>query len=157
MKGSSGFKSSSSSSFLCQLMMESVLLCLILVSLSGFQWKPYGAALPASTVQVKVGEDATLHCPLLDNSTITNTTSAPNASSTLSWYRKAAGQSPQLLITFRAADNSNVRYGSSVGPDKVSPAANGSLLLHGSEQKDSAVYYCGISQGDNANKKQLEK
>ncbi|KAK2835096.1 hypothetical protein Q5P01_015580 [Channa striata] len=137
--------------------MESVLLCLILVSLSGFQWKPRVAALPASTLQVKVGEDATMHCPLLDNSTTTNATSAPNASSTLSWYRKAAGQSPQLLFSFKATDTSTVRYGSGVRPDKVSPAANGSLLLRSSEQSDSAVYYCGISQGDKSNEKQFKK
>ncbi|XP_070764949.1 secreted immunoglobulin domain 1 [Enoplosus armatus] len=119
--------------------MESVLVCVVLLSLSGFQWGRHATALPASTVQVRVGEDTTLQCPLLD---------ASNVSSTLSWYRKAAGQSPQLLLTFKSTNTSNVKYGSGVGPDKVSAAADGSLLLRGSQQSDSAVYYCGISWGD---------
>uniref|UniRef100_UPI003D7E8E38 immunoglobulin kappa variable 4-1 isoform X1 n=1 Tax=Monopterus albus TaxID=43700 RepID=UPI003D7E8E38 len=127
-------------------MMECVLVCLIFVSLSGF-WGQYpAAALPASTVQVRVGENATLHCPLLDNSTSTAPTL--NASSTLSWYRKVAGQSPELLLTVRSTDPSSVTYGSSVGPGKALAGANGSLLLHNSQHSDTAVYYCGISWGD---------
>ncbi|XP_056234967.1 secreted immunoglobulin domain 1 isoform X2 [Seriola aureovittata] len=124
-------------------MMESVLVCLILVSLSGFWWGHQSAALPASSVQVRVGEDATLPCPLLDNAT----TAAPPAYSTLSWYRKVTGGSPQLLLTIRSTNSSNVTFGSGVGPDKVSATADGSLLLRRSEHSDSAVYYCGISQG----------
>ncbi|XP_045898318.1 secreted immunoglobulin domain 1 [Micropterus dolomieu] len=116
--------------------MESLLVCLLLLSLGG----SHGAALPTSTVQVRVGEDATLQCPLLDASNASN-------ASTLSWYRKAAGQSPQLVLTIRSTNTSNVKYGSGVGPEKVSAAADGSLLLRGSQQNDSAVYYCGISQG----------
>ncbi|XP_050923755.1 secreted immunoglobulin domain 1 [Lates calcarifer] len=149
--------SSSSSCFLSRLTMASVSSCLILVSLCGLCWEHRAAALPASTVQVRVGEDATLHCPLLDTSTTTSTTStmtvntttssAPSTSSNLSWYRKAAGQSPQLLLTMRSAGGSRVKYGSGVRPDKVSAAADGSLLLRRSEQSDAAVYYCGLSQG----------
>uniref|UniRef100_UPI003D7D7FA4 Ig kappa chain V-III region PC 2154 isoform X2 n=1 Tax=Monopterus albus TaxID=43700 RepID=UPI003D7D7FA4 len=113
---------------------------------AGF-WGQYpAAALPASTVQVRVGENATLHCPLLDNSTSTAPTL--NASSTLSWYRKVAGQSPELLLTVRSTDPSSVTYGSSVGPGKALAGANGSLLLHNSQHSDTAVYYCGISWGD---------
>ncbi|XP_039984082.1 secreted immunoglobulin domain 1 [Xiphias gladius] len=140
MKRSAGLKNnSSSSSFLCQLKMESALVCLILVSLSGFRWGHPAAAPPAATVEVRVGEDATLHCPLLDQSNA--------ASATLSWYKKAAGRGPQLLLTMRSADSSHVKYGSGVRPDKVSAAADGSLLLRRSEQSDSAVYYCAVSQG----------
>ncbi|GAA6226267.1 secreted immunoglobulin domain 1 [Lates japonicus] len=132
--------------------MASVLSCLILVSLCGLCWEHRVAALPASTVQVRVGEDATLHCPLLDTSTTTmtvnaTTSSALSTSSNLSWYRKAAGQSPQLLFSMRSSGGSRVKYGSGVRPDKVSAAADGSLLLRRSEQSDAAVYYCGLSRG----------
>ncbi|XP_051231634.1 secreted immunoglobulin domain 1 [Dicentrarchus labrax] len=118
-------------------MMASVLLCVILLSAAGFQQR--AATLPAPTVQVRVGEDATLQCPLLDPSDGTR--------STLSWYRKAAGQGPQLLLSVRSSNSSNLKYGSGIDPDKVSAAADGSLLLHGSQRSDAAVYYCGISQG----------
>ncbi|XP_035809340.2 secreted immunoglobulin domain 1 [Amphiprion ocellaris] len=145
-------------SLLSQLMMASVLLWVIVLALHGFHH--HAATLPTSTVQVSVGEDAILQCPLMNTSnastttttTTTTTTAAPTARSTLSWYRKAAGQGPQLLLTLRSSDGSNVRYGDGVGPDKVSAAADGSLLLRGSQQSDSAVYYCGISQGDEHNK-----
>ncbi|KAL7397634.1 hypothetical protein ABVT39_025462 [Epinephelus coioides] len=138
--------------------MESLLVCLILLSVSGVWLEQPASALPASTVQVRVGENATLQCPLLDafNASTTNasnTTAISAAYSTLSWYRKTAGQSPELLLTIRPADESNVKYGAGVGPDKVSAAANGSLLLHNSEQSDSAVYYCGITQGEDPKKK----
>ncbi|XP_040896744.1 secreted immunoglobulin domain 1 [Toxotes jaculatrix] len=152
MKRSAGFQNSSSS-FLSQLMMESLLVCLILVSLSGFRWEHQAAALTDSTIQVRVGEDATLRCPLLDKSNAS--TIAVNSTITvlpvffnLSWYKKAAGQGPQLLLSVRSTDSSDVKYGSGVGPDKVSAAADGSLLLRRSELSDSAVYYCGISQGE---------
>lgn len=105
----------------------------------GFQQHVTG--LPSSTVQVRVGDDATLQCPLLDAS---NTTAAP---STLSWYRKAAGQGPQMLLSFRSTNSSNMKYGTGVDPEKVSAAADGSLLLRGSQRSDSAVYYCSMSRG----------
>ncbi|XP_071328958.1 secreted immunoglobulin domain 1 [Trachinotus anak] len=136
-------------------MMESVLVCLILVSLSGFRWGHQASALPASTVQVRVGEDATLQCSLLDNSDAT-TTAAPPAASSLSWYRKVAGRSPQLLLTMKSSNSSLVKFGSGVGPEKVSAAADGSLLLRRSEHSDSAVYYCGISVGDGQRHKPAE-
>ncbi|XP_074930220.1 T cell receptor alpha variable 13-1 [Cottoperca gobio] len=126
-------------------MMESVLVVLIFLSLSGLP-RRHVAALPASTVQVRVGEAATLQCPLLN---------VTNASSTLSWYKKAEGQSPELLLSFRSADTSKVRYGPGVAPDKVSAAADGSLLLHDSEQSDSAVYFCGMTQGGEQKKKPM--
>ncbi|XP_044055937.1 secreted immunoglobulin domain 1 [Siniperca chuatsi] len=129
--------------------MESVLVCVILLSLSGFRGERRATALPAPTVQVRAGEDATLQCPLLDAS---NASSAA-APSTLSWYRKAAGQSPQLLLSFRSTNASSVKYGSGVGPDKVSAAADGSLLLRGSQRSDAAVYYCAISRGGRQKKK----
>lgn len=105
------------------------------------------ATLP--TVLVGVGEDATLHCPLLDGS---NGTSDPADPATISWYRKAAGNGPTLLLSLSPANGSVVRYGDGVSPQKVSAAANGSLVLHGSEQSDSAVYYCGVSHGSEQNK-----
>lgn len=103
-------------------------------------------SLPSSTVQVRLGDDATLQCPLLDAS---DTTAAP---STLSWYRKAAGQGPQLLLSFRSTNSSNMKYGTGVDPEKVSAAADGSLLLRGSQRSDSAVYYCSRSRGDEPRK-----
>ncbi|XP_070816880.1 secreted immunoglobulin domain 1 [Chaetodon trifascialis] len=99
------------------------------------------AAPPAFTVQVRVGEDATLRCPLLD-------AAGAAAASTLSWYRKSAGQGPQLLLSLRSTGSRRVTYGSAVDPQKVLAAADGSLLLRGAERDDSAVYYCGVSHGD---------
>ncbi|XP_035996691.1 secreted immunoglobulin domain 1 [Fundulus heteroclitus] len=110
----------------------------LLFALSGVQQQ--AAALPASTLLVRVGEDATLQCPLLDASNGTGP-------ATLSWYRKATGHGPTLLVSISPANGSTLRYGDGVSPDKVSAAANGSLLLRGSEQSDSAVYYCGVSNG----------
>lgn len=113
----------------------------VLCCVAGFRQR--AAALPASTVQVRVGEDATLQCPLLDASN-----AAAAAPSTLSWYRKLRGQGPQLLLSFRSTDSRKVKYGAGVGPQKVAAAADGSLLLRGSQQSDSAVYYCSVSRGD---------
>lgn len=107
------------------------------------------ASLLASTVQVRVGEDATLQCPLLDASDA----NPPAVPSTLSWYRMAAGRGPELLLSIRTSSSSNVKFGSGVGPDKVLAAADGSLLLRAPQRSDSAVYYCGISQGDEQQKK----
>lgn len=87
-----------------------------------------------------MGEDARLHCPLLDNTCAVD-------NSTLSWYRKVEGGSPQLLLSIRSTDGSRVRLGTGLGPEKVSAAEDGSLLLRRSDHEDSAVYYCGISQG----------
>ena len=92
------------------------------------------AAPPASTVQVRVGEDATLRCPLLD---------IP-AGAVLSWYRRAAGRSLELLLSIKA--NGRVKHGPGVRPDKVSAATDGSLQLRASQRGDAAVYYCSASQ-----------
>ncbi|CAK6984769.1 secreted immunoglobulin domain 1 [Scomber scombrus] len=71
----------------------------------------------------------------------------------LSWYRKSAGRSPQMLLSFRTSNSSNVTFGSGVRPEKLSVSSDGALLLRGSEQSDSAVYYCGISLGEEEKKK----
>ncbi|XP_054591593.1 secreted immunoglobulin domain 1 [Nothobranchius furzeri] len=122
-----------------------MLLLVILLHFSGFQQIAEGM----QTIKVRSGEDAMLQCPLLDgsNATTANHMVSPSGPSTVSWYRKAAGHAPELLVSFRPADGSNIKYGTAVGPDKVSAAADGSLLLRHSEQSDTAVYYCGISQG----------
>ncbi|KAG7234318.1 hypothetical protein INR49_005083, partial [Caranx melampygus] len=123
------------------MMVSALLLGLVLVSVGGLWGGLQAAALPlVSTVQVRVGEDATLQCPLLASTRAVN-------NSTLSWYRKVEGGSPQLLLTIKSRDGFAVRLGTGVGPEKVSAAADGSLLLRRSDHKDSAVYYCGISQG----------
>lgn len=97
-----------------------------------------------STVQVKVGQDATLQCPLLEASDAN-----PIAGfSILSWYRKTAGGGPELLLSIRASGSFNMTFGSGFGPNKVSAAADGSLLLLAFQRRDSAVYFCSISQGD---------
>ncbi|XP_069578535.1 secreted immunoglobulin domain 1 [Brachyistius frenatus] len=97
---------------------------------------------PPPTVQVRVGEDAVLQCPLL---AVSNVSSIP---SVLSWYRTVPGRRPELLLSVRSSAGSALTYGDGLGPHKVSPAAGGSLLLRRSERSDSAVYYCGISRGD---------
>ncbi|XP_074493070.1 secreted immunoglobulin domain 1 [Sebastes fasciatus] len=212
------------------MMMMMKMVCVILLSISGLWWEQHAAALPTSTVQVRVGEDVILQCPLLDASTVNastvnastvnassanastvnastanastvnastvnastvnastaNTSSAnastvnassanasnanastanastsnastanastANASTTLSWYRQAAGQRPELLLSFRSTNASQVKYGAGVGPNKVSAASDGSLLLHDFKRNDSAVYYCSITQGDEQKK-----
>ena len=105
--------------------------------------------MPTSTVWVRVGEDARLQCPLLEVSDTTAASlEAPAAAPTMvSWYRKLAGQGPELLLSLRSLNGSHVKYGDGVRPEKVWAAADGSLLLRGSEQSDSAVYYCGVSRG----------
>ncbi|KAK1896782.1 T cell receptor beta variable 11-1 [Dissostichus eleginoides] len=150
--------------------MKSVLVLLILLSVRGFLWQQHVSALQASTVQVRYGEDAILQCPLMDafsnvsSNTFASSSASSNASSnasssasssvsfsassTLSWYRKAAGRSPELLLSFRSSDVSNVTYGPGVSPDKVSASVDGSLLLHDSRLNDSAVYYCGLTRGE---------
>ncbi|XP_074383838.1 Ig kappa chain V-III region PC 2485/PC 4039 [Oreochromis niloticus] len=140
------------SSFLSQLMMESLLVWVILLALSGLQ--NHAAVDPSSTIQVRLGENATLQCPLLDTSnfTVLTTTTAPTAPTTLSWYRKAPGQGPQLLVSLKSMDRLKVKYGNGVPRSKVSIAADGSLVVQGSKQSDSAVYYCGISRGDDRKK-----
>ncbi|KAM8875649.1 uncharacterized protein AB9W97_016321 [Spinachia spinachia] len=128
-----------------QWVMESLLLCLILLSFSSFRWELHAAAaLPASSVLVRAGEDATLQCPLLDASTSASST---NASSTLSWYRTAEGRRPELLLAFESTNASDVKYGAAMGPGKVSAKADGSLLLLNATRDDSAVYYCAVTQG----------
>ncbi|XP_061594989.1 secreted immunoglobulin domain 1 [Cololabis saira] len=123
--------------------MASLPVCLVLLTLSAL--RP-GAAAVASTVRVRAGEDATLHCPLLDGS---GASGAPAAGpTTISWYRKAPGRGPELLLSLASTNGSQLRYGDGVHPGKVSATAGGSLLLlRGSEQSDAAVYYCGVSHG----------
>lgn len=95
------------------------------------------ASLLASTVQVKAGEDAILQCPLMNGSY--------DVLSSLSWYRQVAGGRPELLLSLRTSYNSDVRFGSGFGPDKVAAGANGSLLLSTPQLSDTAVYYCSLS------------
>ncbi|XP_062419500.1 secreted immunoglobulin domain 1 [Pungitius pungitius] len=129
------------SSFISQWMMESLPVFLILLSISSFRWEPHpAAASPASPVRVRVGQDAALWCPLLD-------AASTNASSTLSWYRTAAGRRPELLLSFRSTNASDVKYGAAVGPGKASAKADGSLLLLNATRSDSAVYYCAVTWG----------
>nr|XP_046248471.1 secreted immunoglobulin domain 1 [Scatophagus argus] len=135
-------------------MMESVLVCLMLLSAGGVVRRHDAAALLVSTMRVRVGEDATLHCPLLAASNATTNTTVP---STLSWYKRTAEQGPQMLLSIRSNDSSNVKYGSGFSPEKVSATANGSLLLHASQRSDSAIYYCGITHGDERKGKVPEK
>lgn len=114
----------------------------------GFQ--QHVLTMPTSTLWVRPGENATLYCPLLD--TLHRNKSSPTAS-TISWYRTAAGQGPQMLLTVMPSNTPNVTYGAGVCPGKVSVGVNGSLLLRGFQQNDSAVYFCGMSQGSKPEKK----
>ncbi|KAM7409791.1 hypothetical protein PAMA_001334 [Pampus argenteus] len=119
-------------------MMDFLRVCVLLLSLSG-------CCIATLAVQVRVGDDVTLQCPLM--------VSSSTSPSTLSWYRKAAGLSPQLLLSFRTTDTSNVTFGSRVCPEKLSVSSDGSLLLRDSKQSDSAIYYCGVSHGQEQKKK----
>ncbi|MEQ2220958.1 hypothetical protein ILYODFUR_010859 [Ilyodon furcidens] len=78
---------------------------ILLFALSGFQQQ--AAPLPASTILVRAGEDAVLQCPLLDGSNGTTASLAPGPA-TLSWYRKAAGHRPTLLLSLTPANGSIV-------------------------------------------------
>ncbi|KAF6722038.1 Ig kappa chain V-III region VH [Oryzias melastigma] len=128
--------------------MESLHIWVILLALSGFQ-KPV-LTMPTSTLWVRAGENATLYCPLLDAPQ--HTKSSPTAS-IISWYRTAAGQGPQMLLTVGPSSTPNVKYGAGVRPEKVSAGVNGSLMLSGFQQNDSAVYFCGMSHGTKPEKK----
>ncbi|XP_078101040.1 uncharacterized protein LOC144513739 [Sander vitreus] len=149
--------------------MESELFAVILLSLSGVLCWPPTVAPPTvapptvapptvapptvapttSGVLVRVGENVTLRCPLLDAA------DAPPPCSrkwTVSWYRKCAGRRLQLLLSVRCAAAFDVAYGAGLSPEKVSAAADGSLLLTNSSQSDSAVYYCSMTQGGGGGK-----
>ncbi|RVE73755.1 hypothetical protein OJAV_G00034500 [Oryzias javanicus] len=128
-------------------MMESLHIWVFLLALSGFQ-EPV-LTMPASTLWVRAGENATLYCPLLEASQ--SAKSSPTAS-IISWYRTAAGQGPQMLLTVKPF-STNVKYGAGVHPEKVSAGVNGSLMLSGFQQNDSAVYFCGMSHGTKPEKK----
>ncbi|KAM4629865.1 secreted immunoglobulin domain 1 [Polymixia lowei] len=96
-----------------------------------------GLALPVEGLSVKVGDDVDLECPLL----------ARLSSAMLSWYQQRAGESPRLVLSYRLSNSSAVKYGSGFHRDKFSVQPDRrSLLLHGSEERDSAVYYCGLSE-----------
>lgn len=82
---------------------------------------------------VRVGEDVSLHCPLLDTS-----------GGTLSWYRKLPGQGPELILSTRSS--SEVKFGPSFGPERAWTAADGSLVLHAAQRGDAGLYFCSISQ-----------
>ncbi|KAF7645807.1 hypothetical protein LDENG_00197790 [Lucifuga dentata] len=114
--------------------MTSLLVLLLLSSLS-FGSERRAATQPAAALRVRLGENFTLPCPLL-----------VGPSSTLSWYRKSGGQSPQLLVSFRPRDVSKVTYGFGVHPDKVVVGGDGSMLLRNTEESDSAFYYCGVTE-----------
>lgn len=101
------------------------------------------------TVQVRPGQAAVLHCPLLAASggAATSPTSSPTSSPTLSWYRQVAeGRSPELLLALRTGPGgSNVRFGPGLGSDRLTATADGSLRLSAPQRSDTAVYYCSIS------------
>ncbi|XP_074523634.1 secreted immunoglobulin domain 1 [Halichoeres trimaculatus] len=120
------------------------LVCVILLSLCGVCTEQDVSAPPASTLHVTVGENVTLRCPLLDPANVTN---GSFDHLRVSWYRQAAGQSPEMLLSFSPTNGSEPKYGAGVGPDKVSAGSDGSLRLHGSRHSDAAFYYCGLSQG----------
>ncbi|XP_068175849.1 secreted immunoglobulin domain 1 isoform X4 [Antennarius striatus] len=114
--------------------MASALVCLMLLSVSG------ATVPPASTVKVRVGEDATLQCPLLDANSPSSRADPP----TISWYRVAPGQSPQLLLSIRSTD---VRPGPGGEAGRFTGGPDGSMRLSASRRSDSAVYYCSITEG----------
>lgn len=103
------------------------------------------------TVQVRPGQAAVLHCPLLTASggAASSFTSSltPTSSSTLSWYRQVGeGRSPELLLALRTGPGgSNVRFGPGLGSDRLTATADGSLRLSAPQRSDTAVYYCSLS------------
>lgn len=94
------------------------------------------AALPPPALLVKMGQNVALHCPLLDN---TKTVSS------VSWYRKWWGRSPQLIVSMTTPTNgSDVTHGPGVAADKVLMGVDGSLHLTKVQLTDSANYFCCI-------------
>lgn len=78
---------------------------------------------------VRVGEDVSLHCPLLET-----------PSGTLSWYRKFPGRPPELILSTRPGWDG--RFGPTFGPDRVRSAADGSLVLQAVQRRDAGFYFC---------------
>lgn len=96
------------------------------------------------TVQVRPGQAAVLHCPLLAAS---GGAASSSSFSTLSWYRQVSeGRSPELLLALRTGPGgSQVQLGPGLGSDQVTATADGSLQLSAPQRSDTAVYYCSLS------------
>lgn len=84
-------------------------------------------------MKVSVGEEVTLHCPLLDR-----------ASGTLSWYRKLPGQGPELVLS--TGSGLGLKFGSGLGPGRVRATADGALVLPAARRSDSGFYFCCVSR-----------
>lgn len=103
------------------------------------------AGLPV-TVQVRPGQAAVLHCPLLAASDGAATTFS---SFTISWYRQVwEGRSPELLLALRIGPGgSQMQLGPGLRSKQVTATADGSLQLSSPQRSDTAVYYCSLGLG----------
>ncbi|XP_036833847.1 secreted immunoglobulin domain 1 [Oncorhynchus mykiss] len=119
-----------------------IMLCLSII-LNGVR---LGESLGVSlkSLSVKVGEDATLNCPLSTNCSM----------ATVSWYKQSQGERPELVLSYHLTNTSHVLYGHGFHPNKITVQTNDSrplhqhqLLIHGSKENDMAVYFCGLTEG----------
>ncbi|XP_062306177.1 secreted immunoglobulin domain 1 [Osmerus eperlanus] len=103
----------------------------------------------SSKLSVRMGENATLDCPLPISFN----------KSTFSWYKQRHAERPELILSYPVTNISLVIYGQGFQPDKFTARLGKSgphlhqLLIQGSTESDTAVYYCGLGYHRDGNVK----
>ncbi|KAJ8277460.1 hypothetical protein GJAV_G00075400 [Gymnothorax javanicus] len=114
--------------------MKFLLFCFII--LSGFWCE-------ASTYHsVPKGQRAILDCPLHTR----------NSTRIVSWYKQITGEGPQLVLSYPINNATHVSYGPGFNSSRFMPLTKANetyrhqLLITSTRERDTAMYYCGLSQ-----------
>ncbi|XP_050978279.1 secreted immunoglobulin domain 1 [Labeo rohita] len=121
------------------------LFTLLYLALQCFLWKS------SLTVSVQQGQNVTLSCPLIPNSSY----------GVLSWYKQTSWHGPRLILSYNITNTSLVRYGAGLDHSRyavfTSEGLNTCHLLQiiKTLRNDTGTYYCGFS--DKNQTKMLDK